>query len=73
MKNLNVEIEGDYIKLDSLLKLSGVIDSGGLAKELIQAGQVLVNGEICLQRGKKIRNKDKVQFDEYFIEVEAFN
>lgn len=73
MKNLNVKIEGDYIKLDSLLKLSGVIDSGGLAKELIQVGQVLVNGEICLQRGKKIRNKDKVQFDEYFIEVEAFN
>lgn len=71
MQNLTVKIESEFIKLDSLLKLSGIIDSGGLAKELIQDGQVMVNGEICLQRGKKIRSKDKVQFDEYLIEVEG--
>lgn len=71
MQELKVQIEGEFIKLDSLLKLSGIIDSGGLAKELIQDGQVYVNGEICLQRGKKIRVKDKVEFDQYLIEVEG--
>ncbi len=71
MEKVLVQIEGEYIKLDSLLKLSGIIDSGGLAKELIQEGQVQLNGQVCLQRGKKIRPGDKVIFDQYIIEVEG--
>lgn len=71
MEEVLVQIEGEYIKLDSLLKLSGIIDSGGLAKELIQEGQVQLNGQVCLQRGKKIRPGDKVIFDQYIIEVEG--
>ncbi|MDO5026778.1 MAG: RNA-binding S4 domain-containing protein [Tissierellia bacterium] len=71
MERISLKIEGQFIKLDSLLKLSGLIDSGGLAKELIQDGQVLVNDQVCLQRGKKIRPEDRVVFDQYLIEVEG--
>lgn len=70
MEHINIKIDTEYIKLDSLLKLSALIDSGGIAKEIIQEGQVLVNGEICTQRGKKIRPGDKVQLDQYLIEIE---
>lgn len=70
MEHIKIKIDTEYIKLDSLLKLSALIDSGGIAKEIIQEGQVLVNGEICTQRGKKIRPGDKVQLDQYLIEIE---
>ncbi|HWP79417.1 MAG TPA: RNA-binding S4 domain-containing protein [Candidatus Acidoferrum sp.] len=52
---MTIEIKTDFIKLDSLLKLSGVTMSGGEAKEAIQAGEVLVDGEVCTMRGRKIR------------------
>ena len=61
--NLNIEIDTEYIKLDSLLKFAAVASSGGAAKELIQSGKVKVNGEICLMRGKKIRNGDRIFLD----------
>lgn len=57
---MNIEIDTEIIKLDSFLKYAAVVPSGGAAKELIQSGQVKVNGEICMIRGKKIRNGDKV-------------
>ena len=60
----NIEIK-DFIKLDSLLKLVGIADTGGIAKLMIQDGEVSVNGEICTQRGKKIRAGDVIEvFDE---------
>ncbi len=55
-----VEIETEFIKLDSLLKFAGVTMSGGEAKSLIQSGGVTVNGEVCTARGKKIRPGDTV-------------
>lgn len=59
-----IEIK-DFIKLDSLLKLAGIADTGGIAKLMIQDGEVSVNGEICTQRGKKIRAGDVIEvFDE---------
>ena len=56
-----VSISTDFIRLDALLKLAGTADTGGQAKVLIQAGQVTVNGEVCIQRGRKIRPGDVVQ------------
>lgn len=56
----NIEISTEYIKLDQLLKFSGIAETGSLAKEIIFGGNVLVNGEICLMRGKKIRKSDVV-------------
>ncbi len=56
-------IHTEYIKLDSLLKLAGLVETGGEAKMLIQDGQVQVNGEVCTMRGKKLRAGDTVTLD----------
>ena len=49
-------IHTEFIKLQDLLKYANAVESGGAAKECIQAGEVLVNGETCTQRGKKLRS-----------------
>ena len=56
-------IHTEIIKLDSLLKLAGLVETGGEAKLLIQNGQVEVNGEVCAMRGKKLRPGDTVTLD----------
>lgn len=70
MQNQRVSIRTEFIKLDSLLKYAGLTNTGGFAKELIQGGQVKVNGEICTMRGKKIRSGDVVEAGEYRLTVE---
>lgn len=55
-----IEITTEFIKLDSLLKFTGVTETGGQAKDIILSGEVYVNGEQCLMRGKKIKKGDKV-------------
>lgn len=55
-----ISITTEYIKLDSLLKFAGICGTGGEAKEAILAGDVSYNGQVCLERGKKIRSGDKV-------------
>ena len=57
-----VTITTEYIKLQDLLKLANLVETGGEAKERVQAGEVQVNGEPCTQRGKKIRPGDRVLF-----------
>ena len=59
---MEVKIDTEYIKLDQLLKFSGLADTGGIAKEVIQNGEVVVNGEVETRRGKKIRKEDVVEF-----------
>ena len=66
---MNIRIDTEFIKLDSLLKLSGIAMTGGQAKIIIQNGDVKVNGEVCTQRGKKIRPGDKVSAFLEIIEV----
>jgi ribosome-associated protein len=56
----SVSITGDFIRLDALLKYACITQSGGEAKFFIQEGEVTVNGDICTQRGKKIRPGDMV-------------
>ena len=56
-----ISITGEYIKLDSLLKFASIASTGGEAKFLIQSGEVFVNKEVCLVRGKKIRHGDVVR------------
>lgn len=58
---MNVQISTEFIKLDSLLKFSGVADSGSMAKELVAGGFVFYNGEVCLMRGKKVYPGDCVK------------
>ena len=55
-----IPITTEYIKLESFLKLAGIAETGGLAKGMIQDGEVWVNGEICTMRGKKLRPGDSV-------------
>lgn len=57
-----VKIDTEYIRLDALLKLAGAFETGGQAKLSIQNGEVLVNGEVCTMRGKKMRQGDSAQF-----------
>ena len=45
-----IEIRTPFIKLDSFLKFAGAAETGGQAKELVQDGQVKVNGEVCTDR-----------------------
>ncbi len=69
MRNQQVKIETEFIKLDSLLKFAGAAETGGQAKEMIAQGLVSLNGEVCTMRGKKIRPGDRVTIEEIEIEV----
>lgn len=51
-------IHTSFIRLDQALKLANLVSSGAEAKLRVQEGEVLVNGEICTQRGKKLREGD---------------
>lgn len=64
-----IKIETEFIRLDSLLKLAGWVDTGGQAKFLIQSGEVAVNGEPCTQRGKKMRPGDRAAYLGHTVEV----
>jgi ribosome-associated protein len=70
-----VIISTEFIKLESALKLSNAVSSGGEAKALIQDGQVMVNGEVCTMRGKKLYPGDKFTFlgQLYMITIHEIN
>ncbi len=53
-----VIINTEFIRLDNMLKLSGAVMTGGIAKQIVQMGLVKVNGEVCTMRGKKMRDGD---------------
>ncbi len=59
-KITEIPISTDFIKLDAFLKFANVAETGGMAKILVEEGEVSVNGEVCLQRGKKLRAGDVV-------------
>jgi len=65
-----MEINTEYIKLDSFLKAVNAVGSGGEAKVLIADGLVKVNGEVELRRGRKLRPGDRVEFagEQYSVE-----
>ena len=59
----------EYIELNSLLKLTGITGSGGMAKVLIADGQVMVDGAVELRKRCKIRSGQTVAFQDETIEV----
>lgn len=61
MQKQMIQIDTEFIKLEGLLKFSGVAMTGGEAKLLIQEGAVSVNGAVCTMRGKKIHAGDVVR------------
>ncbi|HCX62607.1 MULTISPECIES: RNA-binding S4 domain-containing protein [Sedimentibacter] len=67
-----IKINTEFIKLDQLLKYANAVEGGGMAKNVILDGMVKVNGEVVLQRGKKLRDGDIVKYnnEEYIISTE---
>lgn len=58
-----ITITTEFIKLQDLLKFGNYVSSGGEAKQRILNGEITVNGEVCLMRGKKLRPGDVVGID----------
>ena len=73
MKTVEIKIKTEFIKLDSLLKFAGVVETGGIAKEIIAEERIKVGGEVCTMRGKKLRPGDRVQIDELDTEILVTN
>lgn len=65
-----IKLKEEYIKLGQALKAAGLVDSGVEAKFVIQDGLVLVNGNVELQRGKKLVDGDIVEFEGNQIKIE---
>ncbi|MEL7331511.1 MAG: RNA-binding S4 domain-containing protein [Cyanobacteria bacterium J06560_2] len=59
----------DFIKLDQFLKITDVARSGGEAKTIIRSGEVSVNGEMEIRRGRKLYDNDVVTVDEVSFTV----
>jgi len=65
-----IKISTDYITLGQLLKFSGIIDNGSEAKEFIFNNEILVDGEECKMRGKKLRGGEKIDINgSVFLEI----
>lgn len=73
MQTETVKISTEYIKLDQLLKFSGIAENGADAKDMILDGIVEVNNEVCTMRGKKIRPNDEVlvNFEDEILKIEV--
>lgn len=67
---VKVKIDTEYIKLDQLLKMVNIAGSGGQAKIMIISGDVKLNDQVELQRGKKIRSGDIVEVEGQKFQVE---
>lgn len=65
-----IKISTEYIKLEQMLKFAGMVSSGSDAKMIISEGTVRVNGNVELQRGKKLRPGDTVEYEgkKYVVE-----
>lgn len=69
-QQITKKINTDFIRLDAFLKMCDAVQTGGHAKIVIQEGEVRVNGEVCTQRGKKLRSGDSAEFDRVVYTVE---
>ena len=65
-----IVLRDEFIKLGQALKAAGLVDSGVEAKEVIQEGLVLVNGEVDTRRGRKLYEGDVVSFENQTIKIE---
>ena len=71
MQTLIFELDRDHVELNQLLKLSGLVDSGGAGKALVASGDVLVDGQVELRKTCKIRAGQRVSGDGFSIRVEG--
>lgn len=68
-KTVPVVITTENIRLDAALKFSSAVSTGGQAKMVILDGLVRVNDEVCLSRGKKLREGDTFEFERVIYEI----
>ena len=71
MEEMSITIKDEFIKLGQALKLAGLVSSGVDAKFLIQDGQVKVNGEVDIRRGKKLYLGDNFEFEGTEVTVKS--
>ena len=73
MQRQEVKITTEYIKLDQLLKFSGIAENGADAKDMIYSEIVKFNDEVCTMRGKKVRPGDNVtvEFEDETLLIEV--
>ena len=62
-------LEAEFIRLDDMLKLTGCVQTGGMAKVLIQSGGVTLDGEVCTMRGKKLRGGEIIAIPDLGEEI----
>ncbi len=65
-----IKLRDEYIKLGQALKAAGLVDSGVMAKDVIQNGEVKVNDIIDTRRGRKLYAGDIVTFMDTSIKIE---
>lgn len=70
MNEIKIKISDEFIRLDTLLKLAGLTETGGQAKFIIQNGEVKLNGEVCTMRGKKVRPGDVAEYKSVIVKTE---
>jgi len=63
------ELKEEFVELYKILKFEGLVESGGMAKQIIADGQVIVNGEVETRKRKKIIAGDKIEFSGQLIDV----
>ena len=71
MPNLDFMLTGDYVELHNLLKITGLADSGGSAKQIVASGAVKVDGEVELRKTCKIRAGQAVLLGDTRIAIKA--
>lgn len=66
-----IEVRGEVIRLGQLLKVAGLVDSGGEAKAVLAAGGITVNGEPETRRGRQLHDGDVVVAGDESVRVVA--
>ena len=69
MEEFHLRQEDEVLKLGQVLKATGLVDSGVVAKEVIQNGEVKVNGEVDTRRGRKLYDGDLVEFENQTVKI----
>ena len=66
---IDVPVTTEFIKLQDFLKFANAVESGGMAKNFIVNGEVLVNGAVCTQRGKKLHGGEIVSYNGETVKI----
>ena len=67
MQTVEFELDGEFVELNQLLKLTGLCDSGGAGKQIVASGAVQVDGAVELRKSAKIRAGQRVTLG--FVEI----